>query len=805
MPEALFVVAILFSLVPIAALLIGIYVVRKLHTLQRQVRLLEVHLAVIQRAGAERVAPTEATAPPMSPAVPAPPIQTQAPALYPVPVAAPPPIPAAAPIPAPAPLPAPAPPVAIRPAPPSAPLQPAARSESPSGLEQLIGGIWLQNVGSVLLLLGSFFLILWGYTQGKVGPEILILAGVVLGVFLAWRGDRIARTIRPLGHALLGVGLGVVFIAVYLGHFQMHTLTAEVAFTLLALVSFVTIDIGLRRGQSIIAALGIFGAFMPLLLSSADGMGFRLPQLSMLGYLLLANAIVVVLTTMRGWSGLVIESLFLTSVAWLNNQPGDTWSFPIQVGLSALFTALGMAPVVRLIRSPDPIRRVDLAVVALAPMLLLVTSLPYFEDSPSATAGAILLGLGVLNLAVALWVDARRTERDLWRPLTAAATIFITAALERLLAKEDLALAWSVEGAVLVWLGLGARGGWFRLLGYAISAIAALRLLFFSGGYTPGTGGEGIGIVTGAALRDLLCIVVIAVTADRMGRRREHLSALEKHSPGLWIVAANALGMIWLGREAGHFARLVAPLPIGTLEVTPGSYVPPVVSTPMMVLLWSLQTFALFALARLRTSPIHRHVGYGVGVVAFFGFIFAMGDGDGWVRAEWMASYPTGFIMLGAAALFVLNSHLVSSDRAASGSAFRVGERYIPEVAVVLANIALLLWTARIACEWAYRWTPGVSVVDRAHDSRAMLAAAFMSGGWIVQAGVLFAMGWMRRSPFYRWLGLAFLAITLLKFVLFDLQRVDVFWRFVGALGIGAALLLLSFIYQRGKREQAGT
>ena len=784
MPAGVIFVAIIFSLIPIAALLVGIYVIRKLHVVQRQVRALTAELATLKQS----------PAPPPIQATPlAPPMPTPAPAI---------PTPPAAPA-----LAAPVSdhPIAPHAPPPTAPAKPASASQSPSGLEQLIGGIWLQNVGSVLLLLGSFFLILWGYTQGKVGPEVLILAGVALGILLAWRGDRIARSIRPLGHALLGVGLGVVFIAIYLGHFRMNTLSEGVAFTLLALVSFVTIDIGLRRGQSIIAALGIFGAFIPLLLSSANGMGFRLPHLSMLGYLLLANAVVVVLTAMRGWSGLVIEALLLTSVAWLNNEHGGVWPFSIQLGLSALFTALGMAPVVRLVRSPDPIRRVDLTVVALAPMLLLVTSLPYFAVSPSTTAGAILLGLGVLNLVVALWVDAKRSERDLWRPLTAAATIFIMAALERLLAKEDLALAWCVEGGVLVWLGLGARGGWFRLLGYIVSAFAALRMLVASGSYTPGAGGAGIGIVNGAALRDLLCIAVLIATADRMERRREHLSPREKHSPGIWIVAANALGMIWLAREAGHFARLVAPLPVGTIESPPGSYVSPVVSTPMTVLLWSLQACVLLGLARLRNSPIHRHVAYGVGVIAFFGFIFGMGDSDAWVRAEWIATYPTAFIMLGAVVMFILAAWVVSLHRATSGSAFRVGERYVPEIATALANTTLLLWTARVACEWGYRWTPGVSVIETAHNSQAMLAAVFTSGGWIVQAGVLFAMGWLRRSSFYRWLALSLVAVTLLKFVLFDLQRVDVFWRFVGALGIGAALLLLSFIYQRGKREQGGT
>ena len=48
-------------------------------------------------------------------------------------------------------------------------------------LEQLVGGVWLQNVGAVLLLLGVFLMILWGYGTGRVGPGVLVLETSWLG------------------------------------------------------------------------------------------------------------------------------------------------------------------------------------------------------------------------------------------------------------------------------------------------------------------------------------------------------------------------------------------------------------------------------------------------------------------------------------------------------------------------------------------------------------------------------------------------------------------------------------------------
>ena len=61
--------------------------------------------------------------------------------------------------------------------------------------EEWIGSVGLQNVGSVILLLGVLFLILWGYSTGRFGPGVLVAAGVALGAAIVWRGDRVARTL----------------------------------------------------------------------------------------------------------------------------------------------------------------------------------------------------------------------------------------------------------------------------------------------------------------------------------------------------------------------------------------------------------------------------------------------------------------------------------------------------------------------------------------------------------------------------------------------------------------------------------
>jgi uncharacterized membrane protein len=123
-------------------------------------------------------------------------------------------------------------------------------------------------------------------------------------------------------------------------------------------------------------------------------------------------------------------------------------------------------------------------------------------------------------------------------------------------------------------------------------------------------------------------------------------------------------------------------------------------------------------------------------------------------------------------------------------------ETRTPEITLIAASLALLLLSAREAGHAAIAFRVGAEP----DETTAMLAAGITSAAWVLQAGALLAVGWARGSAFLRWTGLGLVGLTLLKVALFDLQRVDIFWRFVIALGVGTVLLVFSFVYQRRSR-----
>lgn len=494
--------------------------------------------------------------------------------------------------------------------------------------EELVGGLWFQNVGAVLLLVGAFFSILWGYTTGRLGAGMLVLAGVLFGVALVWRGDRLARALAPLGHALIGVGLGVVYLSVYLGWFTLHALPSGIALPLLAVVALGTVVTGLAYRTQGIAALGVVGAFLPQVLSGMLHLrGFEMSAPLLFAYLALVNVAVFALCARAGWALLDLIALALTSMVWIAAYPDGDWGWPLQVGLALLYVTAGLAPVARLARTPEPAGAAERAVITIAPLLFAVTSWPFISYVGRVPAALLLLAAATVYLAAAWWIDSRRASGDAWQPLTAAATLFATVAIERAVGSSNLALAWLAEGAALVALGAGPRGAWLRGLGTAVSFLGGcvhlVRLFDHQGRWN-----DTLPFVHADSLRGLAGIVLLVITAALLHREQRFSAGLRLLLSRAWMAVAMLMLMLWGAQESSHLAR--------ALEGTGGRWAKPpqvgAVSAGGKVAmlrafttsaLWTLQAMALVAAGWRRRSSFLRWLGLGLLGLTVFKFVAA--------------------------------------------------------------------------------------------------------------------------------------------------------------------------------------
>jgi uncharacterized membrane protein len=679
-----------------------------------------------------------------------------------------------------------------------------------SHLENLVGGVWLQNLGAVLLLIGVFFLIVWGWTTGRFGPEVLVAAGVLIGAVLVWRGDRVRESMPGFGHSLIGVGFGVAYVTLYLGHFTLRVLPTPVAIATLIATSVLAAVAGLRYHVQSIAALGVIGAYLPQLLAGIVPLrGFSLPPLPLLGWIGAVGALAFVLSARSGWSALNLTSIALSAVVWSCAFPRGDWGWGVTLGLAALFSAYGLAPLPRLMRTGDPVRAIDLAVIALAPFALIGAAWPMLVHANARYSGLLFLGLAAIHALAAAWVDVRRSERDLWRPLTGAAALFLAAALQRMLGHELTPMAWTLEGALLVSLGVAPRAGWLRVCGGVMLVLGATWGFIQTVEAAPSS----VPPLSPLSVYTLVIVLAMLGTGFVLGRNRGALTREERSLPEIAILSGHALLALWFAREAWSTAYAFEGAGgvwrrLPSLEGPGADVRTNALATAIMSLVWAIQAgWLAWAGAQAKRLALRLAAGTLLAFLTIASLLALIALEDPWGRDWLLVLHAPGILHFTALAVIVA----VAGRLAIMREALTEFDRRAPEVWGLAAALVLMAWSAREADHTAriVLGLPGSGArhgVEVAHEAlrrHIALASVFTSIGWLFQALLTMVAGWWRGSAFLRWMGLALVGVTAVKFVLRDLAGADPFWRFLTAIVAGVVMLAVSWAYQRRSPVQA--
>ena len=309
--------------------------------LRGQVRRLEARIAVLERAGAPAtnvLASAEPPPPEVSPvsptATPATPVHV-AQARRDAPLAGEPVPPDEGPPAVVIPATASRPPVPV-------PTPPAPRPRlSPERLAMRGMGV----VGGVLVLLGVLLIFALAIEVGMFGPRVRVLAGLGFGT-TTWLWGAAWHRRSPYGaSALVGVGLGSLYASVFSAASLYALVPAGVALVAAFGITLGALAYGARRDQPLTAHLGTFGGLMaPLVLSS----GGRHTTV-LFAYLAVLTVGAVVAAERRRWWTLPMLAAagdFLLFVGWGADLPGLAGGRRAELAQGLVWGAVLVAPLV---------------------------------------------------------------------------------------------------------------------------------------------------------------------------------------------------------------------------------------------------------------------------------------------------------------------------------------------------------------------------------------------------------------------------------------------------------------------------
>ncbi|MBK6689545.1 MAG: DUF2339 domain-containing protein [Deltaproteobacteria bacterium] len=238
------------------------------------------------------VAPVEEPATrPEAPASVAPPVaaRDEAPTLPPHAPATPPP-PRAPPPPEPTPV-------------PKAPARP---------LEQSVA-TWFTRIGAGALLLGALYFFKYAADNEWIGPMGRVLIGAVLGVAILVVAEVIRpRTKEAFVHALIGVGLAVLYVSTWASSSLYQLVPTEVAFVANTVIVGLGAALSFRhKGEAILVLVAVAGFLNPVLLST----GVDRP-LALFAYLLLLTSGVLYVAVHHGFRVALLLSILGVAVIY---------------------------------------------------------------------------------------------------------------------------------------------------------------------------------------------------------------------------------------------------------------------------------------------------------------------------------------------------------------------------------------------------------------------------------------------------------------------------------------------------------
>jgi uncharacterized membrane protein len=614
---------------------------------------------------------------------------------------------------------------------------------APESLETQIGTRWLLYIGIIAIVIGVAYFEKLAIDNQWLGETARVIQGAVLGLLLTYAGLRFVRNGYSLyGQMITGGGAAILYLSTFAAFNFYHLIDRPAAFALMIAITVMVAWLADRQQSQGLALFAVGGGF---------GTPFLLPgttdaQIALFGYDAILIGGAVLLSRRRDWPVLnMVSYLFTlaTVAAW-----ADRFYSPQKFLATELFITLFCAMFLYILRAcrRSAARGASLSAIALAtaPVAYYAASLAILFPHPTA----LLLWLVLLMLAGGI-VSAR------------------------LGAGPGLALWAAVVFPLLNWtVTYAGRPGWL------IPGLATVGAVY--------------GIALAAQLQGSLereefkppAVVWLHLNGLLMFAAAYFMITAVNHA----VTGAVAAGFaLWQGGLAGllitrrrdqaiHFAALGFTLMSIAIALQ--------FDGPPVTVGWAAEGAIVIALGIMERRTWLRAGGTVLFAIAAVRAVELM-----------MSEAPVGHVLLfnsraatGAfvAALSYLLAWLHYRNPDAPDRDFGIGAALVTAQVIVLA-----LLTGEIHAYWPLReWT--------------FQRELTVSVTWAAYATVLILIGLRRGYPPIRYFAIGLFAVTIVKVFMVDLAQLERIYRVVSIVGLGVALLLTSYLYQRKRGSAFG-
>jgi uncharacterized membrane protein len=356
---------------------------------------------------------------------------------------------------------------------------PAPGSGEPTPFEyERVAGVAMQIAGSLLVFLGVAFYLKLAFNQWGdsiwLGPPARVLAGLIAGAALIVAGSRRSRgNLELVGDGLIALGGGLMYLALWASSAMFHL--APSAAVLAGMLAVTTAIVGLawKRSSERLALGALVGGYLsPALL----GFG-AVHRIELAAYLLVIGAGLLWLSNVARFRLTEVLAfvalLFYAPYFIIDRFSTPAWTAADSAIVATLFFIEYAGALYLQARNAETVSPGKLVLIVTQTVIYMMALGVDFIDQRRTLAIALLALAAVLAFAVRSRSIPRAVRETYgWLGLAAA-----TLAVPAYFTNGHLVLdAFSIEGALLVIVGMRTQYRPARVVGYGLLALAGAKL-----------------------------------------------------------------------------------------------------------------------------------------------------------------------------------------------------------------------------------------------------------------------------------------------------------------------------------------
>ncbi len=357
------------------------------------------------------------------------------------------------------------------------------KQESPqvkSSIEKFIGENVIYIIGVLIIVLGVGIGVKYAIDNELISPLTRIILGYLAGATLLGFAIYLKTKYEKFSAGLLSGAMAIFYFVTFMGYDFYGLFDKEVAFGLMVIFTVFTVVSSLNYDRQIIAHIGLVGAYgVPFLLSDGSG-----KVMILFSYMTIINLGILVISIKKYWKALYINAFSLTwliLIGWY----GSSYVQELHFNLTLIFSTIFFLIFYISFLAYKIIRKETFDVGDVILMLLnsfIFYGIGYATLSTNVRTenlvGLFTLGQASIHFGVSVILYKNKlADRNLFYLASGLVLVFITIAVPVQLDGNWVTLIWSLQAALLFWIGRTKKVSVYESLSFPLMVLAVLSML----------------------------------------------------------------------------------------------------------------------------------------------------------------------------------------------------------------------------------------------------------------------------------------------------------------------------------------